>query len=63
MVFSGEKKQLRGDTNYTAGVATIMGNDMVKHIEDIEPIGDRLMTMTLNGILKTTIITVHIPQA
>ncbi len=36
---------------------------MLKHIEDIEPIDDRLMTMTLKGVLKTTIITTHIPQA
>ena len=57
--FSGEN----GRPEYTAGVAIVIKNKMIKHMEDIEPINDRLMTMKLKGTLQIKIINTYIPQA
>ena len=57
--FSGEG----GRKEYTGGVAIIVHNSYLQYIEDIEPITDRIMYITLRGTMPTTIITVYMPAA
>ena len=57
--FSGENKTGR---EWTAGVAIIVETTYVKYIEDIEPINDRLMHITIRGTMPITLICVYIPQ-
>ena len=57
--FSGEN----GRPEYTAGLAIVIKNDYLKYVQDIEPIDDRLMILTLKGIMPITIINTYIPQA
>ncbi len=57
--FSGEN----GRETYTAGVGMIINNKYIQHIDDIEPINDRLMRLTLKGSLPVTIINTYIPTA
>lgn len=58
--FSGENPIMAG---YTAGVAIVIDNKLIKHIVDIEPINDRAMYIILKAAIQLTIITTHIPQA
>ena len=58
--FSGENKTGR---EWTAGVAIIVETSYVKYIEDIEPINDRIMHITIRGTMPITLICVYIPQA
>ena len=44
-------------------VGIVIDNRLVKHIEDIEPISDRLIRITLKEILPITIIGTYLPQA
>ena len=57
--FSGEN----GRKEYTAGGGIVMRNDYTKHIEDIEPVDDRLITLTLKSTLKVKNINTYMPQA
>ena len=57
--FSGEG----GRKEYTAGVAIIVENSYLQYIEDIEPISDRLMYITLRGTMPTTIIAAYMSAA
>ena len=58
--FSGEG----GNSNtYTPGVAIIIHNNFLQYIEDIEPISDRLMYITLKGTFPITIISAYMPQS
>ncbi len=43
---SGEKTILQG---WTAGVGIVIRNDLKKHILDIEPINDRIMTVSIKA--------------
>ena len=52
-----------GRKEYTGGVAIIIHNSYLQYIEDIEPITDRIMYITLRGTLPTTIITTYMPQS
>ena len=45
-----------------AGVAFIIHNELAQSIIDIEPITDRLMTITFNATIPVTLITVHLPS-
>ncbi len=58
--FSGEKKTLQG---WTYGVGVIINNEIVKNIDDIIPITDRLIVLRLKGTMTTTIIGTYMPQA
>ena len=44
-----------------AGVGIVIDNKEIQHVEDIEPIDDRLMTITLKSKKPLTIINTH-PQ-
>ena len=57
--FSGEG----GREEYTAGVAIIINNKYLQYVKDIEPIDDRLMYLTLNGRIDTTIIVTYMPPS
>ena len=57
--FSGEG----GRKEYTAGVAIVVHNKFLQYIEDIEPISDRLMYITIRGIIETNIICIYLPPA
>lgn len=46
---------------YKAGVGIIVHNSFMQHIEDIEPIDDRLMYVTLRGIMHTSIMITYTP--
>ena len=59
--FSGEKKN--EGTEWTAGVGIVIENKYVQYIDDIEPISDRIIRMTLNGKMPVTLIGVYMPQA
>ena len=59
--FSGEKKQ--EGTEWSAGVGIVVENKYVQYIEDIEPINDRIIRMTLNGKMPVTILGIYLPQA
>ena len=52
-----------GRKDYTGGVAIIVDNSYLQYVEDIEPISDRLMYITLRGTMPTTIITAYMPAA
>ena len=58
--YCGENGTIQG---YTAGVAIVVENNLVKHILDIEPINDRLMYITSKGTINYCIIATHVPQA
>ena len=36
------------------GVGLVIRKDLAKHIEDIEPINDRIMYITIDGTIKST---------
>ena len=57
--FSGEG----GRKEHTGGVAIVVHNSYLQYIEDIEPITDRIMYITLRGAMPTTIITVYMSAA
>ena len=44
--FSGEE----GRSEYTAGVAIVIQNKFIQYVDDIEPIDDRLMYLTLRDL-------------
>lgn len=52
-----------GREEYTAGVGIIIANKHIQHIEDIEPIDDRIMYMVLKGVLEVTILVCYCPPA
>ena len=58
--FSGDTTNLKqnGDINdYThAGVAIVISNELLNYIQDINPINDRIMTITLGYVKPLTII-------
>ena len=60
MFFGGESKAVE---NYKAGVAITIQSTKIKHMLDIEPINDRLMTIQLKAKQIITIINTYIPQA
>ena len=57
--FSGEG----GRNEYTAGVGIVIDNEYLQHIDDIEPITDRLMYITLKGAITITIVVAYMPPA
>ena len=57
--FSGEG----GRKEYTAGVGFVVHNKFMKYILDIEPLTDRLCSITLNYVAPITLVAVYIPQA
>jgi len=57
--FSGEG----GRETYTAGVALVIDNEYLQFIDDLEPINDRIMYITLKGTIKTTIVSAYAPTA
>ncbi len=57
--FSGEG----GREKYTAGVGLVIGNKFLQFIEDIEPIDDRLMYITLKCAIEITIVITYMPAA
>jgi len=58
--FSGSKRTQDG---YTDGAAIAIRKEWIQHIEDIEPINDNIIYITLKGHMPVTIIGVHMPQA
>ena len=58
--FSGENPI---NKEYTAGLAIVIRNDHVKHLEDIVPINDRIMYCILKATMPITIINIHAAQA
>ena len=59
--FSGDTTK---NTDHThAGVAIIIKNDLLNYIQDIQPINDRLMYITLEHIMPVTFINVYMPTA
>ena len=58
--FSGEKHK---DKKKVHGVGCVINNKIIQHIEDIEPINERIMTVTLKAILPIKIIICYAPIA
>ena len=48
---------------YVAGVGFVIRNDYLKYVLDVEPVTDRLCTMTLNYVTPITLVCTYIPQA
>ena len=57
--FSGEG----GRKDYTAGVGMVIRNKFMQYIEDIVPINDRLMYLTIRGTIETNIVCTYMPPA
>ena len=45
------------------GVGLVIRSDLAKHIEDIEPINERLMYMTIDGTIPINIIVAYMPTS
>ena len=60
LYFNGENEL---NPNHTSGVAIIVHNIIQQNILDIEPISDRLMTLTIAGTPPLQIVTTHCPHA
>ena len=45
------------------GVGIVINNNLSKRIEDIEPINDRLMYITLAGVLPLNLIVTYMPTS
>ena len=58
-------KDTKGEinTNTNAGVAIVINNELLNYITDIEPISDRIMTITLGHIMPITFINNYSPTA
>ena len=52
-----------GEDKCEQGVGIIINNKLAKHIEDIEPINERIMYITIGGTLPINIIVVYMPTA
>ena len=50
-----------GENRCNHGVGTVIRNDLAKHIEDIEPIDERLMYITLASTLPINIVVTYMP--
>ncbi len=59
--FSGEKKLL--EEQWTAGVGVVIDNKHIQHVEDVEPLNDRMIRLTIKGSMPTTMLGVYMPQA
>ena len=59
--FSGSPHTQSEHTN--AGVAIVVNNELLNYIQDIEPISDRLMYVTLGYTMPITLINVYMPTA
>ena len=57
--FSGEKE----GNGFIAGVAFVVANELLKYVLDIEPVTDRLCTLTLNYVMPVTLVNTYILQA
>lgn len=58
-VFSGEG----GREEHTAGAAVAINNKILQHIEDIEPMNDRIMYITAKGALPIITMLACMPKA
>ena len=58
---SGEEKHTPSE--YTAGVAIVINNKLLKYLKDIITISDRMMILTLKATCEINIICLYIPQA
>ena len=45
------------------GVGIVIRKDLAKHIEDIEPINERLMYITIDGTIQVNLIVAYMPTA
>ena len=52
-----------GEERCHHGVGLVIRKDIAKHIEDIEPINDRLMYITIDGTIQINIIVAYMPTA
>ena len=52
--FSGSNKASQTKSGFEAGVAVVLRNKLSKHVIDINPISDRLMTVTLQATMPVT---------
>jgi len=52
-----------GENRCNHGVGLVIRNDLAKHIEDIEPINDRLMYITIASTLPINIIVAYMPTS
>ncbi len=59
--FSGEKKLL--EEQWTAGVGVVIENKHIQHVEDVEPMNDRMIRLAIKGSMPTTMLGVYMPQA
>ena len=59
--FSGDETQATPNTH--AGVAIVICNDLLNYIQEIEPIDDRIMYMTLGHTMPVTFVNVYAPTA
>ena len=59
------RKNNRGeiDNNTNAGVAIVIDNELLNYITDIEPVNDRIMSITLGYVMPITFISVYSPTA
>ena len=57
--FSGEG----GRKEDTVGVGMVIRNKFMQYIDDIVPINDRLMYLTIRGIIESNIICTYMPPA
>ena len=58
--FNGEGSR----EGFTAGVAVVISNSFLQYAQDIEPVSDRLMYVTLGGTINATIIIItYLPTA
>ena len=65
--FSGNLniKDSKGEinTNTNAGVGIVIDNELLNYITDIEPVSDRIMTITIGHIMPITFINNYSPTA
>ena len=52
-----------GENKCHHGVGLVIRKDIAKHIEDIEPINERIMYITIDGTMKINIIVAYMPTS
>eukprot|EP00975_Prorocentrum_lima_P052654 11036505-Prorocentrum_lima.AAC.1 len=48
---------------FSTGVAIVISNDLTSNIQDVEPLNDRILRITLKGVVPYTFISAYAPTA
>ena len=60
--FSGEQRTC-AEGRFEAGVAIVIANKIMNMVQDVQPVSDRIMRMTLSYATPITVISVYAPTA